>query len=50
MFNSAMNALLFIESTTRPIAAYELKLTNQINDFVYDKYGIVCGNIALVNR
>ncbi|MBR4314205.1 MAG: hypothetical protein IKP66_04770 [Lachnospiraceae bacterium] len=37
MFNSAMNALLFIESTTRPIAAYELKLTNQINDFVYDK-------------
>ena len=21
-----------------------------LNDFVYDKYGIVCGNIALVNR
>jgi hypothetical protein len=37
MFNSAMNALMFIESSTRPIAAYELKLTNQINAFVYDK-------------
>ena len=23
---------------------------NALNDFVYDKYGIVCGNIALVNR
>ncbi len=23
---------------------------NALNDFVFDKYGIVCGNIALVNR
>lgn len=23
---------------------------NALNDFVYDKYGIVCGNIALVNK
>ncbi len=23
---------------------------NALNDFVYDKYGIICGNIALVNR
>ena len=23
---------------------------NALNDYVYDKYGIVCGNIALVNR
>ena len=36
MFNAAMTALLPIESSTRPIAAYELKLTKQINAFVYD--------------
>ena len=43
---------------TPKLAAYVRKTEGQgfedaayaLNDFVYDKYGIVCGNIALVNR
>lgn len=43
---------------TPKLAAYIRKTEGQgfedaataLNDFVYDKYGIVCGNIALVNR
>ena len=43
---------------TPQLAAYIRKTEGQgfedaataLNDFVYDKYGIVCGNIALVNR
>lgn len=37
MFNSAMNIMLNTEATIRPMAAYELKQTKQINAFVYER-------------
>ncbi len=36
MFNSAMNIMLDTEASIRPMAAYELKQTKQINAFVYE--------------
>ena len=37
MFNSAMNIMLNTEASIRPMAAYELKQTKQINAFVYER-------------
>ena len=43
MFNSAMNIMLNTEASIRPMAAYELKQTKQINAFVYERLCEVWG-------
>lgn len=37
MFNSAMNIMLNTEASIKPMVAYELKQTKQINAFVYER-------------